>query len=79
MGLEVSNNVDIWFDCDCNFQSEHLISCILANLVHTGNRYEIAISGSPTRQFRKVILLFIMVMFIFLQARYMRLFRVMPI
>ena len=48
MGLEVSNNVDIGFDCDCNFQSDNLISCIVHNLVHTGNRYEIAISGSPT-------------------------------
>ena len=48
MGLDVSNNVDIGFDCDCNSQSDSLISCIVQNLVHTGNRYEMAISGSPT-------------------------------
>lgn len=48
MELDISNNVDIGFDCDCNSQSDSLISCIVQNLVHTGNRYEMAISGSPT-------------------------------
>lgn len=50
MELDISNNVDIGFDCDCNSQSDSLISCIVQNLVHTGNRYEMAISGSPTRE-----------------------------
>ena len=43
MELDISNNVDIGFDCDCNSQSDSLISCIVQNLVHTGNRYEMGV------------------------------------
>ena len=48
MGLDISFIVDIGFVCDCYSLCVRLISSIVQNLVHTGNRYEIAISGSPT-------------------------------
>lgn len=48
MGVDISDNVDNGFDIDGNCHDIKLIDMIVRNLVRTGKRYEMAVSGSAT-------------------------------